>query len=91
MSRKNFLIIEPVSFAIEKLGKVIRSKRESLGLSQESLAALSNLNRNYIGEAERGEVNISFVTLEKIAGGLGIKLSELILLYEQENSQRKNK
>jgi len=66
-----------------KLGKVIRNKRESLELSQESLAALSDLNRNYIGEVERGEVSISVIALEKIANGLGIKLSELITLYEQ--------
>lgn len=72
--------------AIEKLGKVIRNKRESLGLSQESLAELADLNRNYVGEIERGEVNISFASLEKIAHGLGMKLSELILLYEQENN-----
>lgn len=67
-----------------KLGIVIRKRREALGISQEGLAALSELNRTYIGEIERGAVSVSVVTLQKIADGLNLKLSELILLYEQE-------
>ncbi len=67
-----------------KLGTVIRRRREALGLSQEGLAALSELNRTYLGKIERGEVIASIVTLQKIAEGLNVKLSELILLYEQE-------
>lgn len=66
-----------------KLGNVIRTRREALDISQEGLAALSELNRTYIGEIERGEVSVSVVTLQKIADGLNLKLSELILLYEQ--------
>jgi len=66
-----------------KLGNVIRERREALGISQEGLAALSELSRTYIGEVERGAVSVSVVTLQKIADGLNLKLSELILLYEQ--------
>lgn len=68
-----------------KLGRVIRKRREALDISQEGLAALSELNRTYIGEIERGEVSVSVVTLQKIADGLNLKLSELIVLYEQED------
>lgn len=67
-----------------KLGIAIRRRREALGLSQEGLATLSELNRTYIGKIERGEVVASVITLHKIAEGLNLKLSELILLYEQE-------
>lgn len=67
-----------------KLGNVIRERREALGISQEGLAALSELNRTYIGQVERGEVSVSVVTLQRIADGLNMKLSELILHYEQE-------
>jgi XRE family transcriptional regulator, regulator of sulfur utilization len=66
-----------------KLGNVIRERREALGISQEGLAALSDLNRTYIGQVERGEVSVSVVTLQRIAEGLNIKLSELILHYER--------
>ena len=85
MSRPVLRILQPVSesgIAI-KLGNVIRERREALGISQEGLAALSELSRTYIGEVERGAVSVSVVTLQKIADGLNLKLSELILLYEQ--------
>lgn len=70
------------TFAL-KLGAVIRKKRLSLSLSQEALAALADLNRTYLGEVERGVVEVSVVNLQRIAGGLGIKLSELIRLCEE--------
>lgn len=65
-----------------KIGKIIRSKRESRGLSQEALAELSNLNRTYLGEVERGLAMPSIETLEKISIALNEKLSELIAEYE---------
>lgn len=74
-----------MSYFAKKIGVVIRTKRLSLGLSQESLAALSGLNRSYIGEIERGMVEISAINLQRIADGLRIKLSELVRLYEEEN------
>lgn len=68
-----------------KIGSAIRKKRLSLGLSQEALAALAELNRSYVGEIERGEVDVSAVNLQHIADALGIKLSDLIRLYEEED------
>lgn len=72
------------TFAV-KIGSAIRKKRLSLGLSQEALAALAELNRTYVGEIERGEVDVSAVNLQHIADALGIKLSDLIRLYEEED------
>lgn len=61
-----------------KLGILIRSKRESQGLTQFELAAKANVDRNYIGMLERGERNPSYLSLKKIAGGLGIPINQLI-------------
>jgi transcriptional regulator with XRE-family HTH domain len=72
------------------LGLIICQRREALGLSQEGLAALAELNRNYIGKIERGEVSASVISLQKIADGLNLKLSELLSLYEQEGLSHKN-
>jgi len=72
------------TFAV-KIGSVIRRRRLSLGLSQEALAALAELNRTYVGEIERGVVDVSAVKLQHIADALGIKLSDLIRLYEEED------
>lgn len=61
-----------------KLGQLIRSKRESQGLTQFELAKKSNVDRNYIGMLERGERNPSYLSLQKIAAGLGIPVNQLI-------------
>ena len=45
-----------------QFGKNIRARRKALGLSQDKLALIANIDRSYAGRIERGEVNI---TLEK--------------------------
>jgi transcriptional regulator with XRE-family HTH domain len=61
-----------------KLGQTIRLKREAQGLTQFELAEKSNVDRNYIGMLERGERNPSYLSLQKIARGLGISVNQLI-------------
>lgn len=41
------------------------------------------LHRNYVGGIERGELNITFRLLLKVARGLDVPLSELIAVYER--------
>ena len=60
------------------LAKRIRALRLSRGWSQEVLAELAGLHRNYIGHVERVEVNIGLTNLEKIAHALGISAHELL-------------
>lgn len=63
---------------LKELGKVIRGKRESRGLTQVELAQKAGLDRNYIGMVERGERNPSYLSLQKIARGLGLSVDEMI-------------
>jgi transcriptional regulator with XRE-family HTH domain len=60
-----------------RFGKAIRKRRKRLGLSQEEFADRCALDRSYMGGIERGERNVSLVNIRKVAGGLGISLSEL--------------
>lgn len=60
-----------------KLGFNIRKIRENKGLSQEKLAEISNLHRTYIGSIERGERNVSILSLQKITNALGIRIKDV--------------
>ena len=51
---------------------------EKRGLTQEELAEQINLQQAYIGGVERGERNISMLTLQKIAVGLEVSPDEVL-------------
>jgi len=65
------------------LGEELRKSRVEKGLSQEALGFESDYHRTYISQIERGEKNVSFVAIFKIANALDIKLSELIRNVEE--------
>jgi len=52
------------------LGSRIRAARKSIGWTQEDLAHESGLDRSYMGGVERGERNVSFLSLCQIAQAL---------------------
>jgi transcriptional regulator with XRE-family HTH domain len=55
-----------------------REIRLQRGLSQEKLAELADLHRNYVGGVERGERNVSIINIVKIARGLNVRPTKLI-------------
>ena len=59
------------------LGENIRSKRKSIGYSQERLAEKAELHPVYLGHVERGEENISVDSLARIAKALKTPLRDL--------------
>lgn len=67
--------------ALVDLGQKIRDYRQKLGISQEKLALLAGLHRNYIGALERGEKNVSYITLLKILQVLDITFAQLLGIY----------
>ncbi len=60
------------------LGAGIRRRRKELGLSQEALALATDLDRSYVGGVERGEHNLSFISLYRLSIALETKVSELL-------------
>lgn len=64
------------------LGRGIRRSRKEKGLSQEGLAEVAGLNRNYIGYLERGERNPSAKTIIDVARALGVKPAILFSEFE---------
>lgn len=59
-----------------KLGENIRKIRKAKGFSQEELALKADVDRSYVGGIERGERNVSFLTLVKLAKCLECSVSD---------------
>lgn len=60
--------------ALARLGANLRRAREAKGWSQEELAHRCGVHRTYVGAVERGEYNVTILTLKKIISVLGIAL-----------------
>jgi transcriptional regulator with XRE-family HTH domain len=58
-------------------GRAVREARVERGISQEELAARSGMHRTYVGGVERGERNLSYTNLLRLAAALELTLSEL--------------
>jgi len=61
-----------------QLGKRIRKLRSQRGWSQEEFADICALNRSYMGRIERGELNLTLDSLQKLGKGLGLSVSALL-------------
>lgn len=60
-------------------GLRLKEQRLMKQLSQEELAAITDLHRTYIGSAERGERNVSMLNLYKIASALDSEIETLLM------------
>ncbi|MEX1141624.1 MAG: helix-turn-helix transcriptional regulator [Thermoleophilaceae bacterium] len=59
-------------------GERVRELREAAGMTQEGLAHAAGLHWTYIGQIERGERNLTYKNVLKLARGLGVEPSELM-------------
>ena len=59
-----------------KIGERIKELRSRLGISQEALAHLADLDRTYVNSVENGKRNISIENIEKIAKALNISVKD---------------
>jgi transcriptional regulator with XRE-family HTH domain len=54
----------------EKFGLKVKTLREEKGISIENLGNISNVDRNYISDIEKGKRNVSIEIIEKIITAL---------------------
>ncbi|MDV6167613.1 helix-turn-helix transcriptional regulator [Flavobacterium sp. DG1-102-2] len=59
----------------EKFGLKVKSLREEKGFSIEYLANISNVDRNYISDIEKGQRNVSIEIIEKITTAFDIDIA----------------
>lgn len=64
--------------ALKFFGAKIRERRLELSFSQEELAERAGLHRNFVGGMERGERNVSFLVLLRLAIALRLEPPELM-------------
>jgi transcriptional regulator with XRE-family HTH domain len=60
------------------LGAAIRARRKELDISQEALADFAEIDRSHMGKIERGERNVTFMNIVRIARAIQILPSELL-------------
>lgn len=64
--------------ALVRVGQAIRALRTEVGLSQETLAYETGIDRSYLGGVERGEHNLALINLVRISKGLNVEVWELL-------------
>ena len=65
-------------------GRIIRIFRDRQRLTQEMLSGLAGISRSHLAEIETGHTNANVETLWRISDALGMKMSDLIRMVEQE-------
>jgi transcriptional regulator with XRE-family HTH domain len=69
---------EAKSEAARIFGERVRANRQRLGISQETLAQLSDVHWTFVGQVERGTRNLSLHNIIKLAGGLDVDPAILV-------------
>jgi transcriptional regulator with XRE-family HTH domain len=69
---------ETKSDAARIFGERVRAERLRLGISQETLAQLSDVHWTFVGQVERGTRNLSLHNIVKIAAGLDVDPAILV-------------
>jgi transcriptional regulator with XRE-family HTH domain len=63
---------------LRRLGDFLRAAREAHGWSQEDLAFEAGVHRTYVGGVERGEYNVTVLTLHTMTQALGISMADAV-------------
>lgn len=68
-----------------KLGEKIKSLRKSKGISQEELASMLKINRNYLSRIETGKSEPTSGILRDIATIFSVDLNSLLDIVSEDN------
>lgn len=65
--------------SLVRLGAAVRARRTQMNYSQETLADAAEIDRSHMGKIERGERNVTFLNIARIARALQCKPSDLLV------------
>jgi transcriptional regulator with XRE-family HTH domain len=65
--------------SLVRLGAAVRARRTQMNCSQETLADAAEIDRSHMGKIERGERNVTFLNIARIARALECKPSDLLV------------
>ena len=68
----------PVSPTTAEFGRRVRARRTEMGLSQEALAADADIHWSYLGQIERGHVNLTLHSIVRLAATLKVDAGTLV-------------
>lgn len=71
-----------------RLGRRVRELRVQRRLSQDQVAEQAEISGKYVGEIERGEVNVSAFILSKIAAVLQVEIAELFVIDHHASREK---
>lgn len=74
-----------------KLGEKIKQLRKSKGISQEELASMLKINRNYLSRIETGKSEPTSSILKQIAEIFSIDLNSLLDIIDEDRNTDKVK
>ena len=60
------------------LGRRVRTAREQRGLARKALSRAAGVSERYLAALEMGEGNATVILLRRVAGALGVQLSDLL-------------
>jgi transcriptional regulator with XRE-family HTH domain len=73
----------------ERVGPFIRRRRRAAKLTQAALGRLAGLHLHHVFAVENSTKSARVATIEQLASGFGLKLSELFREIEQEGGEGK--
>lgn len=70
------------------LRQLVRTKRQSAGLTQTELAELLDEPQSYISKVENGERRLDLVQLHAFCDALGVPLRDIVDEYVRQTSRK---
>lgn len=67
----------------ELFGEIIAELREKQDLSQEDFSYECGINRSFMSKIEAGQTTVSLITLMKLAIGLDMQASDILIMLEK--------